>query len=363
MSGYAISDTSGLYDETVPASESKQGKSPADTAKLTDKAVKANSEPTKAPEKLPAVYKEKNVAVVGASQLLAENYPASYSPENYQKAINELKLVLKGIAGFVFLVYIGWTAARQHTSTVGGDLIYNAGLVGGSLMLVALIYAIIKRAWGLRRFLASDVLYYVHIACGAVGAYLVILHTSFDLRSINGSVALAMTLIVIISGALGRYLYTLSTISLHRQYVDIRNTENNLFELIEKYDCDHSDRIRQRLSKFAQHCFKKPESFFSYSIRWMSVFYFGIYYYLLSKRDLRKISKVMSKTVKLEKKDFVILKKYQKKQLRYYLWDTVVMGYTSLVEQVLRHWRILHIPALYILTTTAIVHVVVIHMY
>lgn len=347
MSGYAVSETSRFFNDKGRASV-KEVPKPSTESKSKN---------------LPALIEEKNVAVVSASQLLADNYPATYSPENYQKAITELKIVTKGILAFLFLIYLTWAAVTQTNFTETGDLIYNSGLIGGSLMLVALIYSIVKRSKKLRPLLSSDIWYYIHIACGAIGAYLVIFHSLFDLRSINGAVALVTTLVVIISGALGRYLFTLSTISLHRQYVDIRETEKNLYELIDKYECDQALKIRERLSRFALHCFKKPKSFFRYFMRWVSVVYLGVYYYLVSKRDLRKIAKKMSTTVKLDKKDFSILKKYHRKQLRHYILDIIIMGYTSLIEQVLRHWRVLHVPALYILTVTAIVHVVVIHMY
>ena len=89
----------------------------------------------------------------------------------------------------------------------------------------------------------------------------------------------------------------------------------------------------------------------------------GIYHYLVSKKDMRKIAKKMLAMRHLTKKDTRILKQYQKRKLRQYVFQIIKMGYVNLIEQVLLHWRILHIPALYLLTLTAIAHVVVIHMY
>lgn len=348
MSGYAVSKRD---DTLIGTTTSKKDSSKSDSK------VDENN------KNLPAIYNEKNLSVVSASQVLAHNFPSSYSSENYQKALAELKLVLIGIVGFVFLAYVGATIAMQINFVEGSDIIYNSGLIGGCLMLVALIYFIIKRVKMIRRHLKSEMWYYLHIVCGALGAYLVLLHTSFDLRSVNGTISLITTFVVIVSGALGRYLFTLSTISLHRQYVDIRDTEQDLFDLIDKYECDSSLRIRERISKYALYCFNKPRNTISYFARWASVVYLGIYYYSISKFDLRKISKNMSEVTSLPKKDIEILKRYQKKKLQLYILHIIKMGYTSLVEQVLRHWRMLHIPALYLLIVTAFLHVVVIHMY
>ena len=366
MSSYAVSKTSGGSEARPLVATSKYDNKLNATARKHKDNTQSAPAADESKKNLPTTYQKKNISVVGASQLLSHKYPREYSSKNYQKALAELKLVLIGIGSFVFLVYMGWAAVLQINFTKGGGFVYNSGLIGGSLMLVALVYAACKRVKSLRRFVTTNTWYYIHIACGAIGAYLVVLHSSFDLRSINASVALVTTLLVIVSGALGRYLFTLSTIVLHRQYVEIKDTEKSLFELIDKYDHDRSLRIRKRLSKFAFHCFKKPESRLVYFSRWVSIIYYGIYFYLVSRRDIKKIGKkmlAMTRLTNLTRKDTKILKRYKKRKLKQYVFQIVKMGYVSLVEQVLRHWRILHIPALYLLTLTAIVHVIVVHMY
>lgn len=364
MSGYAVSKKSEFTNKRSRAPLSQRNNtSLAKTGNAVKSGTRSADKSGGSRTNLPTLYKPENVNVVGSSGLLAQTNPLAYSPDYYQKALTELKTGLKIIGMFLFLVYVGWVAAIKTNSTGSGGLIYNTGLIGGSLMLVALIYSVIKRIRSLHRLLSSEVWYYLHIGCGAVGAYLVLLHSSFDLRSINASIGLITTLIVIISGALGRYLYTLSTISLHRQLIAVKDTEQKLFELTEKYERVRALHMRERLSRFTLHCFIKPHSRLRYFSRWITIVYFGIYYYLGSKRDLRQITKNMSKVTRLNKKDIAILSRYQKKKLREYMFHTVRMGYTSLVEQVLRHWRKLHVPVLYLLTLTAIAHVIVVHMY
>ena len=363
MSSYAVSETSGISTEGSLVTVSSHDGSLSKTFGKDKRNTPSSSEAGKDKLNLPTVYQEKNVSVVDASGILANKFPHEYSSENYQKALTELRLVLIGIGSYIFLVYLGWAAELQINFTAGGGFVYNAGLTGGILMLVALIYAVIKRIKSLRRVLPSETSYYIHIGCGAVGTYLVLLHTSFELRSINGSVALITTLLVIISGALGRYLYTLSTILLHRRYIEIKDYEQSFFELIDKYGDENSLRIRKRLSKFALHCFNRPKSILQYFIRWMSIIYYGMYFYLASKKDIKMIAKMMLTLTNLNKKDAKVLSRFQKRKLRQYIFQIITMGYINLVEQVLRHWRVLHIPALYILTLTVMAHVVVTHMY
>jgi len=364
MSGYAVSKKSQFSNKRSqtpvlrPASSSL-----AKTGHVKKPGSRSSANAGESSANVPTLYKTVKVGNVVASSVLAQNNPLSYSPEYYQKSLTELKQGLKITGVFLILVYAGWAAVIKTNTTVGGGLVYNTGLIGGSLMLVALIYSVTKRIRALHRHLSSEFWYYLHLGCGAVGAYLVLLHSSFDLRSINASIGLVITLVVIISGVLGRYLYTLSTITIHRLLVAVIDTEKNLFDLTEKYERDRALRVRERLSRFTLHCFNKPDSVLRYFARWISIAYLGVYYYLGSKRDLRKISANMSKVTRFTKKDIAVLSRYQNKKLRQYILYTVRMGYTSLVEQVLRHWRIFHVPALYLLTLTAIAHVAVVHMY
>ena len=230
-------------------------------------------------------------------------------------------------------------------------------------MLVALFYSVFKRMKYFKRLATSDTWYYLHIAFGALGAYLVILHTAFDLGSTNSTVALFCMILIIISGALGRYIYTLSSIILHKQYAEIKGLEPHLFESLDQYDCKNADRIRNRLSKFALHCLNPPRGILRFFTRTISVTYLSWHFYVTSARDLRIIIKRTSKENKLSRKERNALKKAQKLDLRHYIRRILKMGYMSLIEHLFHKWRILHVPLLYILTITATIHVVIIHMY
>lgn len=361
MSGYSISERVSLADSMRYESDPQQDRKPREDNATNNVNSEEVSRLNNSNKNLPAIYQPKNIA--GAGQLLAHKFPVEYSAESYQKARQELYYAFLGIGTFLFLVYLGWAAVHQVNFLEGGGFVYNAGLVGGILMLVALAYSLFKRISFLRRAMTSDAWYYLHIACGAVGAYLVMLHSAFDLGSTNSSVAFYCMLLVIISGALGRYLLTLFSIVLHRQYSEVRALEPALFSIIDRYDHDRTDLIHKRLTKFAVRCFRQPKGILKYFMRLLTIPYHGSYFYFSSTRQIRKIIKAAAKNSGQSKADIKLLKKSKKQQLRHYVFCVVKMGYMSLLEQLFRHWRILHVPMLYILAITASVHVVVIHMY
>ncbi|MGD8559172.1 MAG: hypothetical protein PVH04_05890 [Gammaproteobacteria bacterium] len=310
---------------------------------------------------LPVVYDFKND--ISASSLLAEKFPSDFVPENYLKSRRELQYILTGFIAFALLSYIGFAAMSEINFLAEGNFEYNSGLIGGILMLIALLYFIVKRVTILRRLVSSDAWYYTHLGCGAVGAYLIVLHSSFELKSINSSIAFISMLVVIISGALGRYLYTQFTLTLHKRYTAIKDSEPGLFNTIARYECNTANDIRKRLSRFVLYCLKKPKDMPRFLSRCVSVIWYGVFLYTRSARDLSKIIKSIAVLSDLDKADITALKTSQMRQLRQYIISVIYMGYVSLLEQLFSHWRALHVPMLYLLVLTSIAHVVVVHMY
>ncbi|MGD8567492.1 MAG: hypothetical protein PVJ39_05370 [Gammaproteobacteria bacterium] len=300
---------------------------------------------------------------ISASRLLEKKYPIAFVPENYGRSRREVRYMLAGFAAFLLLVYIGWAALSGINYLEDGNFVYNTGLIGGILMLVAILYSAYKRVTLLRHFITMDVWYYTHITCGAIGALLIIVHSSFNLKSINSSVAFVAMLFVIFSGALGRYLYTQFSLILHKQYSQIKEQEPELFEMITKYECETAQSIRKRLSKFALYCLKQPTDIAHYLQRFASVLWYGAYLYFNCARDLEKIITSISVLADLNTLEVNKLKRSQMRQLRQYVVSVVQMGYVSLLEQLFGHWRVLHVPMLYLLVITAVSHVVVVHMY
>ena len=331
------------------------------------KAAKSNDNKTFLPaviekkQNLPAIPGSGNV--VSASQLLSKRFAVSYSTENYEKSVRELSMVMIGIVSFILISFIGWKVSREINFVNGGDFIYNTGLIGGILMLLTLPYSIIKRISFLSRRSSSTHSYYMHIACGGIGALLIVIHSSFDFRSINSSVAIIAMVLILISGALGRYLYTHFSLLLHRMYIDVKSTEPEFYNSFSVYNCSSTTTLTQRLSNFVQYSFNQPSNFFEFLVRCFSVTPRGLYTYVVSSLDIYKIIRSASKSDQIEKQKVKETRKNHKNELREYIIKITKMGYLNLLEQLVKHWRMLHVPFLYILFITSIVHVLVVHMY
>ncbi len=84
---------------------------------------------------------------------------------------------------------------------------HSLGILGFVLMILTeTLYSLRKRSRSTRWGRMSDWLQF-HIFTGLVGPYMVFLHTSWKFNGLAGAVTL-MTFVVVLSGFIGRYIYT-----------------------------------------------------------------------------------------------------------------------------------------------------------
>lgn len=118
------------------------------------------------------------------------------------------------VSGLVVLFVILWLGFTVHTSPrFAGSLMGGILAITGSLlMFVPLLYMIVKRISFIKRPVTKHVsmrtLLTWHIYAGVIGPILVIIHTGHKFESTLGISLTAMTILVVISGFVGRYLMT-----------------------------------------------------------------------------------------------------------------------------------------------------------
>lgn len=89
----------------------------------------------------------------------------------------------------------------------GDQLALWCGYIGTALMIIAAVYPMMRRM-KMFRFLASNTMWFdFHLMAGMVGPMFIVLHSAFKLDNWVASAFWTMV-IVVISGVVGRYLYT-----------------------------------------------------------------------------------------------------------------------------------------------------------
>jgi hypothetical protein len=109
----------------------------------------------------------------------------------------------------VFLIlFWGFHAHLERYITPQRGLGYALGIIGGSMMLLLLLYSARKRVRWLRWMGSIPAWFEVHMTLGVVGPILVLFHSNFSTGATNSNVALFCMLTVAGSGVVGRYIYT-----------------------------------------------------------------------------------------------------------------------------------------------------------
>ncbi len=105
-------------------------------------------------------------------------------------------------AVYAFVVF--WTRAIPPAGALFGHLL---GILGFILMLLTeILYSLRKRSQSARWGSMASWLQF-HIFTGLVGPFLVLLHSSWKFNGLAGATTL-LTILIVISGFVGRYIYT-----------------------------------------------------------------------------------------------------------------------------------------------------------
>jgi len=130
------------------------------------------------------------------------------------------------------LLYWGYRFPTEQYLTPQTGVGYGLGIVGGSSMLLLLVYPLRKRFRALAFMGTTKRWFQTHMALGIVGPVLVLFHANFSLGAVNSNVALACMLVVSGSGLFGRYFYA-------RIHHGLHGRKANLAELRE-----HAEKLR-----------------------------------------------------------------------------------------------------------------------
>ncbi len=143
---------------------------------------------------------------------------------------------------FITILYLFMVAIYRQTPPAFGFYGHAMGILGFILMLATeVLYTLRKRVINARWGRMASWLEF-HIFTGLVGPYLVLLHTSWSFNGLAGILSL-FTLMIVLSGFIGRYIYTAvprtadgAEVSLAELETQIQQVEDTLAHIMSPSD-------------------------------------------------------------------------------------------------------------------------------
>jgi hypothetical protein len=258
-----------------------------------------------------------------------------------------------------------WKISRMGWFEAGDDVGYWIGVAGAVMMLLLFTYPLRKhfnfaRNWGRVKwwFLA-------HMILGVGGPALILLHSTFRVGSINAAVALYSMLAVAASGVIGRFIYA-------RVNRGLRGEQSSLKELRDRAGLQQADaksrlafapRVEARLAEFeAAVSNTKP----SWAAHTRQVFWLPLQQWLVYRQCVAELKTVL---VRFQKKnnwsqaDWHRHERHSKELVSLYLNAVTRVAQFTAYERFFSLWHIVHIPFVYSLIISSLVHVYAVHVY
>ncbi len=268
----------------------------------------------------------------------------------YLASPSRLAFRLFALVAGAAMLWAWWVRDYRYLQAESGAG-YALGIIGGSLMLILLLYPLRKRLSIMRDWLNLQSWFRLHMLLGVLGPLCILLHCNFSLGSANSSVALVCMLLVAGSGLVGRYLYGKFHFGLYGQQVGLQELKTDLdyfYQHLETSSLPHGQQ--QQLQELYLGCGKIIDSQRQgVSLRQL----------IGQRRWLRSMTReVLSGNSGGAAAD-VMLGEHQRALAA--LLDK--LAGLRLFERLFGLWHVVHIPVFLLMIVTAIVHIFVVHWY
>lgn len=263
------------------------------------------------------------------------------------------------------LIFLAWIVASGGLYKAGDDFGYYLGLVGGLMMVSLLLYPVRKRSRLMNRLGSMQAWFRYHQAAGIVGPMLVLFHSTFRIGSMNGRVALYAMILVAGSGLIGRFLYRHIHKGMYGRHLTMRDAEGDLKKSAGDVHTVFGEypEIEARLKDFRTLAFSHEVGLWTRLWRFVTLKPKG---HRLSSSVREQIKKALLRAKRenrLTHNQRILAYQLAKQKTDAFVDAVCEAAQLSAWERLFSLWHVVHVPFLFLLLVSGIVHVVAVHMY
>ena len=288
-------------------------------------------------------------AVAGAA-------PVQVSPRASRIA---LCAAIATVIGIVMLAV--WHVSQASPYKSGSGFGYILGLVGGSMMLILLFYPLRKRIRFMQEWGPLKYWFRLHMFGGVAGPLLVLFHSTFKVGSLNAAVALTSMLLVVASGLVGRFLYRKIHRGLYGSQLTLKELQQSMQQDVKMLESQlrAMPEVNAEVSRFAALVSEPPARWWQRTALFLSLGW--------KRRQVhRHVRHIINAPRSTGHADAASTRERLRRLLRNIDATLHVAQQTaqfSTYERLFSLWHAVHVPFLYMLVITAIIHVVAVHVY
>ncbi len=267
--------------------------------------------------------------------------------------------------GVTLLVVCAWAISRWGGFTAGSETGYNLGLAGGIMMLLLFLYPLRKHFRFMHGFGPAKYWFAGHMTLGILGPLFILVHSNFEVGSINAGIALASMSLVASSGIIGRFIYT----RIHHGLYGRRANLKELHELAGlnskeiKSKLAFAPNVENALTTFAAALAAPPRDPLRTAWAFATLWLRRRIVFNYCARELNQLFKRHARLRGWDHAKYQRRLKAAKKMVSAYLLSVQQVAQFNTYERLFSLWHVLHVPFVYMMVFSAIAHVVAVHMY
>jgi hypothetical protein len=269
-----------------------------------------------------------------------------------------------GFALAAILIYLGFRLPLHRYISPEHGLGYALGIIGGSAMLLLLIYPARKRVKWLSAIGSVKTWFQIHMVLGVAGPLFILYHSNFSLGATNSNAALFAMVIVSASGIVGRYFYARIHSGLYGHRTNLAELQASAEALRAKVAgasfvpelltaMDVAERRLIERSKAPLNVLLRP---ITVSARmWFER-------YRLTRRAVVELRATASRS-RVVAERHAHFERAVRKYIARRLQATRQVVEFEAYERLFSLWHVLHLPLFFMLLIAGVVHVIAVHVY
>lgn len=257
--------------------------------------------------------------------------------------------------GVLAALLYGWEQRDAYYLTARHGVGYALGIVGGSMMLLLLLYPLRKRLRFMGHWLQLRLWFRAHMVLGVIGPLCILYHCNFHLGAANSNVALACMALMVASGLVGRFIYVRIHHGLYGRKATLPELQNQLQRLEQQLFRAGGDNLGgaalAQLRRIEATALQRPEmpgnpwQVLSVNLRSRA-----------AQRHLERALRRAPQPAAAERRQL-------RREVAAYAETLRKIAGFSFYERLFSIWHVLHVPIFFMLVVTGVLHVIAVHMY